>query len=107
MNLLQTYCECLKTGDVKKLTSLFTEDAIFDDDGPTKFGQKPIFLKGRDKIEALFKMLLARGGLQISNIGINGNAMRYDVKFEDSVVLALGVMKEKDNLIKEYKVTVI
>ncbi|MFX0139545.1 MAG: nuclear transport factor 2 family protein [Candidatus Hodarchaeota archaeon] len=107
MNLLQTYSECLKKGDAEKIASLFTEDAIFNDAGPTKLGQKTINLKGRKKIEALFKILLARGGFKVSNIGINNNAMRYDVEIGGTSFLALGVMKVENNLIKEYIVTVV
>ena len=107
MNLLKTYTDCLKNGDAEKLASLFTEDAIFNDGGPTKFGQKPINLKGRNKIKDFFKIALARGGFKVFNICINKNAMRYDVKIGDTLFLALGVMKEENNLIKEYIVTVL
>ncbi|MFX1452816.1 MAG: hypothetical protein ACFFCM_18410 [Promethearchaeota archaeon] len=107
MNLLQAYCDCLKNGEAKRLSLLFTEDAIFYDDGPTKFGQKPINLIGRNKIEAFFQRVLKRGGLQIINIGINKNAMRYDVKIGETLFLALGVMKEENNQIKEYIVNVV
>ncbi len=107
MNLLQTYTDCLKNGDAEKLASIFTEDAIFNDNGPSKFGQRPINLKGRNKIEAFFKRALARGGFKISNININKNAMRYDIQIGETLFLALGVMKEEKNLIKEYNVTVV
>jgi len=33
--------------------------------------------------------------------------MRYDITHEDMVFRALGVMKEENNLIKEYRVTVV
>jgi hypothetical protein len=107
MNLLQTYTDCLKNGDAEKLASIFTEDAIFNDNGPSKFGQKPINLIGRNEIESFFKRALARGGFKISNININKNAMRYDIQIGGTLFLALGVMREEKNLIKEYIVTVV
>jgi len=107
-NLLQIYCECARQGDATKLASLFTEDGEFYDEGFTKVGLEPVSLKGRDNIEAFLKQLFSQGGLNISNVAILGNAMRYDITHEDMVFRALGViMKEEKGLIKEYRVTVV
>ncbi len=107
MSLLQAYCDYVKAGDVKKVASLFTEDAYFLDEAPVKLGLDPIEANGKKAIEEMFEGLLAGGGLTIENIGINGNAMRYDVNLGGMSVLALGVMKEENNLIKEYRVTAV
>ena len=108
MNLLERYIEYVKMGDGSKLASLFTEDGEFYDDGFTKMGLEPVSLKGRDNLEPFFKGLFAQGGLNVSNVAINGNAMRYDITHEDMVFMALGVVvKEENNLIKEYRVTVV
>jgi len=107
-NLLQIYCECARQGDATKLASLFTEDGEFYDEGFTKVGLEPVNLKGRGNIEAFLKQLFSQGGLNISNVAILGNAMRYDITHEDMVFRALGViMKEEKGLIKEYRVTVV
>jgi hypothetical protein len=107
MNLLEQYCESIKAGDAKKFVSLFTEDAVFNDTAPTKIGGDAILLNGKKEIEAMFEIVLSQGGLDITNICINGNAMRYDVGVGDVTLLALGVMKEENNLIKEYIVKAV
>ncbi len=108
MNLLERYIDYVKMGDGSKLASLFTEDGEFYDDGFTKMGLEAVSLKGRDNLEPFFKGLFAQGGLNVSNVAINGNAMRYDITHEDMVFMALGVIvKEENNLIKEYRVKVI
>jgi len=108
MNLLQTYSECVRQGDASRLASLFTKDGEFYDDGFTKVGMEPVSLKGRDNIEAFMKGLFQQGGLNITNVAILGNAMRYDITHEDMVFRALGVIvKEEKGLIKEYRVTVV
>lgn len=109
MSLLQRYVDYLRAGDAGKFASLFTEDAEFYDDGFTKVGLEPVSLKGRDNIEAFIKGLFsqAQGSLNVVNVAINGNAIRYDIKHGDMVFLALGVTKEENDLIKEYRVTVV
>ncbi len=107
MNLLQAYCDYVKAGDAKKVASLFTEDAYFLDEAPVKLGLDPIESNGKKAIEEMFEGLLAGGGLKIDNINTNQNAMRYDVDLGGIVVLTLGVMKEENGLIKEYKVTAV
>ncbi len=107
MHLLEQYSQHLKDGDAKKLAALFTEDAVFNDYAPTALDQPPISLKGRKEIEALFEALLANGGLNVINVGVNGNAMRYDIDLGGMVMLALGVMETKGDLIKEYNVTAV
>ena len=79
MNLLETYSQCLKAGDGARIATLFTEDAEFHDEAPAKMGIEPIVVKGRDNIEKFFRRTFERGGLNVSNVGTNGNAMRYDV----------------------------
>lgn len=108
MNLLQTYSECVRQGDAGRLASLFTKDGEFYDDGFTKVGMEPVSLKGRDNIETFMKGLFQQGGLNISNVAILGNAMRYDITHEDMVFRALGIIvKEEKGLMKEYRVTVV
>lgn len=104
MSLLKKYSEYLNAGEAEKLTALFTEDALFHDEAPTKLGQDPLILNGRNEIASFFDAILAGGGLGITNVGINGNAMRYDVSLGDTSLLALGVVTEEHGLIKEYRV---
>ena len=107
MSLLEKYAEYVRLGDASGLAALFAEDAEFYDDGFTRLGLEPVSLKGRGNIEAFLQGLFAQGGLNISNVAINQNAMRYDITHEDMVFRALGVMKEENNQIKEYRVTVV
>ncbi len=107
MRLLQAYCDCVKNGDAKKIATLFTEDAYFLDEAAIKIGLDPIELTGRKAIGEMFGGLFSGGGLKIENAGINGNAMRYDVDLGGTSILALGVMKEENNLIKEYRVIAV
>lgn len=106
MSILQSYSEYLKTGNIGSMASLFAEDGHFYDEAPAKLGLQAISLEGRSNIEAFFTGVFKQGGLDITNVAINGNAMRYDVKIGDTVLLALGVVKEENGLIKEYIVTV-
>ncbi len=107
MHLLQAYSDCVKNGDSQKIATLFAEDAYFLDEAAVKVGLDPIELTGRKAIEEMFAGLLSGGGLNIENVGINGNAMRYDVNLGGTPILALGVMKEENNLIKEYRVMAV
>ena len=104
MNLLETYSQCLKAGDAAKIASLFAEDAEFLDEAPAKLGLDPIAVKGRKNIEEFFHKTFERGGMKVSNVGINGHAMRYDVAVGKLILLCLGVVKEEKGLIKQYKV---
>ena len=107
MNLIETYIECVRQGDAHGLASLFAEDGEFYDDGFTKVGMEPVKLKGRENIEDFLKGLFAQGGLNVSNVCINYNAMRYDITHGDLIFRALGVIiKENNGLIGEYKVMV-
>jgi len=107
MELLKTYIDCFRTGDAARLASLFIEDGVLYDDAAVKVGNDPIVVKGRDNIEAFFSQLFRHGGRKVSNILINGNAMRYDVDVAHMVILCLGVMKEEGNQIKEYRVMAV
>ncbi len=107
MNLLETYSQCLKAGDAVRVASLFAEDAEFLDEAPAKHGLDPIMVKGRKNIEDFFRKTFKHGGLNVSNVGINGYAMRYDVAVGNVVHLCLGVVKEERGLIKQYKVIAV
>jgi len=107
MNLLQDYIEHLKTGEATRIAALFAEDGEFYDDAPGKLGAPPIDVKGRNNIEAFFRQTFVRGGLEVTNIGINGNAIRYDVHVGGMVLLCLGVAGVKGRLIKQYRVTAV
>jgi uncharacterized protein (TIGR02246 family) len=108
MHLLEKYIQCLADGDAEKVASLFTKDAVFFDEGPKKMGMEPFTLKGRKDIKALFEQVFSsQGPVNTFNVVINGNAMRYDLKLGDSVVFALGLMREENNLIAEYQVNVL
>ena len=107
MNLLETYSQCLKAGDVVRIGALFAEDAEFNDDAPAKVGLDSIRVSGRRNIEEFFKQTFKHGGMNVSNIGINGNAMRYDVAVGKIMLLCLGVAKEEKGLIKEYRVIAV
>ena len=107
MSLLEKYLEYLAAGDAEKMASLFSEDAVFYDEGPTKMGMDPITVTGREAIKTFFQQVFsAQGPVKPSNVNINGNAMRYDVKIGDLTILALGLMKEENGLIIDYRVTV-
>ena len=106
MSVLHTYIEILQKGDAAAMTSLFTEDGIFYDEAPVKLGGEVIDLKGRDQVRAFFEQTFARGGLEVSNVAINGSAVRYDVRIGKTMLLALGVVTEENRLIKEYRVVV-
>ncbi len=107
VNLLQAYAESLQTGDADRMASLFTEDAHFYDEAPTKVGMEPIDLKGKENLQDFFKQILANGGLNVVNVAVVGNAMRYDILIGDQAMLCLGAMTEENNLIKEYRVTAV
>ena len=106
-NLLETYSQCLKAGDHVKIASLFTDDAVFHDDAPAKIGFDPIIVNGRHNIEEFFRMTFKNGGMNVSNVGINGNAMRYDVVVGKVTLLCLGVVSESKGLIRQYRVIAV
>jgi hypothetical protein len=107
MNLLETYSQCLKAGDGTKIATLFAEDAEFYDEAPAKVGLDPIRVSGRQNIEVFFRKTFKHGGMNVSNIGINGNAMRYDVAVGKIMLLCLGMVKEEKGLIKQYRVIAV
>lgn len=104
MNILETYSQCLMAGDAARIAALFAEDAEFHDEAPAKMGFDPIAVSGRRNIEEFFRQTFKRGGMSVTNIGINGNAMRYDVAVGKTVLLCLGVVEEEKGLIKQYRV---
>ena len=104
MALLEKYSQYLEAGDASGMAALFAEKGEFYDDAPSKLGLKPISVKGRKNIEAFFRETFKRGGLDAANVAINGNAMRYDVAVGKVLLLCLGVLKEENGLIKEYRV---
>ena len=107
MQLISKYIQCLEEGDAEKIALLFKKDAIFFDEGPLKMGMDPVTLKGRKAIKTFFEQVFSsQGPIKASNIIINANAVRYDVKVGDLIVFALGLMKEENNLIAEYRVNV-
>lgn len=106
-DLLETYSQCLKAGDYVKIASLFADDAVFHDDAPAKMGFDPIVVKGREKILEFFKETFKRGGMTVSNVGINGNSMRYDVTVGKIELLCLGVVTEEKGLIRRYRVIAV
>ena len=107
MNLLETYSQCLKAGDHVKIAALFADDAVFHDDAPVRVGFDPITVTGRHNIEEFFRLTFKKGGMNVTNIGINGNAMRYDVAVGKTTLLCLGVVKEEKGLIKKYQVIAV
>ena len=107
MNILDTYSQCLKAGDGPRIAALFAEDAVFHDEAPAKMGFDPIIVRGQRNIEEFFKQTFKHGGMNVSNIGINGNAMRYDVAVGKIVLLCLGVVTEEKGLIKKYRVIAV
>lgn len=106
MHVLEKYCEFLKAGDVEKFCDLFTEDAIFHDEAPTQIGMDALHLEGKAAIKDTFSIVIPPEGIEIENIAVYGNAMRYDLKNGDVTFLALGVMKDENGLIKEYHVVI-
>ncbi|MFC1944578.1 hypothetical protein ACFLX5_03690 [Chloroflexota bacterium] len=107
MGLLNSYIECLKTGDASRIKALFTKDAELIDDALISLGKDPIHMRGRDSIEVFFRNILKRGGLDVSNVAINGNAMRYYLNAGRRVMQCIGVVKKKNGLIQEYRVVAV
>jgi hypothetical protein len=107
MSILETYSQCLKAGDGVRMGALFAEDAEFYDEAPAKVGLDSIRVRGRLNIEEFFKKTFMHGGMNVSNVGINGNAMRYDVAVGKIVLLCLGVVTEEKGLIKQYRVIAV
>ena len=106
MNLMETYVEGLREGDASKVGSVFSDEALFNDDAPRTVGMDPIILRGRAAIVDNFAKLLAHGGLTIDNVAFNDNAMRYDIVMSPELsICCLGVYKEEDGKIVEYYVT--
>lgn len=102
--LLERYSQLLQTGDAHSIAALFAEDGEFYDDAPVRLGLEPIVVRGRDNIETFFKQTFQRGGMEVSNIAINQNAIRYDVSVGKLLLLCLGLAREENGLIKEYRV---
>jgi hypothetical protein len=107
MGILETYSQALKAGDFVKIAALFADDAVFHDDAPAKMGFDPIIVKGRHNIEEFFRLTFKNGGMNVNNIGINGDAMRYDVVVGKITLLCLGVVTEQKGLIKQYRVIAV
>ena len=107
MGLLETYSQCLKAGEYMKIAALFADDAVFHDEAPARIGFDPIVVNGRHNIEEFFRLTFKHGGMNVTNIGINGNAMRYDVVVGKVTLLCLGVLTEQKGLIKQYRVTAV
>lgn len=105
--LLQKYSQYLSLGDAGGVAALFAEDGEFCDDAPIALGFQPISVNGRRKIEQFFRETFKRGGLQLTNVATNGNAMRYDVTVGETVLLCLGVVTERKGLIRTYKVVAV
>ena len=107
MSKLEAYVQSLKAGDAPRIAALFAEDAEFRDEAPAKLGVEPILVNGHTNIEEFFRQTFKHGGMNVSNIGINGNAMRYDVAVGKIVLLCLGVVTEEKGLIKQYRVIAV
>ena len=107
MNLLKSYTEYVKSGDASGMAALFAENAEFNDEAPIKLGMQAIKVQGRKNIEVFFREVFQGGGLEITNVGVNGNAMRYDLKFGDKILLCLATAEEENNLLKKYRVIAI
>lgn len=107
MSILETYVQCLKSGDAPRIAALFAEDAVFHDEAPTKMGFDPIIVKGRPDITEFYQKTFKRGAMSVNNVGINGNSMRYDVVVGKMSLLCLGVVTEEKGLIKEYRVIAV
>jgi len=107
MSILETYVQCLKAGDALRIAALFAEDGEFYDEAPAKLGFDPIAVNGRRNIEEFYRKTFKHGGMNVSNIGINGNAMRYDVTVGKTVLLCLGVVTEEKGLIRQYRVIAV
>jgi len=105
--LLEKYSQYLKQGDAGGVAALFAEDGEFYDDAPTALGFQAIDVKGRRNIGEFFRETFKRGGLQLTNVAINGNAMRYDVTIGKTVLLCLGVLTEAKGLIEVYRVVAV
>ena len=101
---LERYVELLQAGDAHGVAALFAEDGVFYDAAPVKLGLEPISVQGRANLEAFFEQTFQRGGMKVSNIAVNNNAMRYDVTVGKFSLLCLGVAAVEKGLIKEYRV---
>lgn len=108
MDLLNAYLQCLAAGDAEGVSKLFAEDGIFYDEGPKKSNMDPVTISGREGIRAFFQQVFStQGPIKSVNVGINGNAMRYDVTVGNMEIQALGLLTEKEGMIAEYRVVVL
>jgi len=108
MELLKEYLKCLAAGNAEGVSKLFAEDGIFYDEGPVKANMGPVTITGKEGIRAFFQQVFStQGPIKSFNVGINGNAMRYDVTVGNIEVQALGLLTEKEGLIAEYRVVVL
>jgi len=107
MSTLETYIQCLKAGDAPRIAALFAEDAVFHDEAPAKMGFDPIIVRGHQNIEDFYRKTFKHGGMNVSNVAINGNSMRYDVVVGKISLLCLGVVTEEKGLIKKYHVIAV
>ncbi len=107
MSILETYIQCLKAGDAPRIAALFAEDAVFHDEAPAKMGFDPIIVRGHQNIEDFYRKTFKHGGMNVSNVAINGNSMRYDVVVGKISLLCLGVVTEEKGLIKKYHVIAV
>ena len=107
MSILETYVQSLKAGDAQRIAALFAEDAVFHDEAPAKMGFDPIIVRGHQNIEEFYRKTFKQGGMNVSNVGINGNSMRYDVVVGKVSLLCLGVVTEQKGLIKQYRVIAV
>lgn len=107
MGILETYVQYLKAGDAPRIAALFAEDGVFHDEAPAKMGFDPIIVRGHRDIEDFYRKTFKHGGLTVSNVGINGNSMRYDVVVGKMSLLCLGVVTEEKGLIKQYRVIAV
>jgi hypothetical protein len=107
MSILETYIQALKAGDAARIAALFAEDAVFHDEAPAKMGFEPIIVSGHQNIEEFYRKTFKHGGMNVSNVAINGSSMRYDVVVGKISLLCLGVVTEEKGLIKKYHVVAV
>lgn len=96
--------EALNSGDAAKIGSLFTEDARFDDGGARPFGFDDLYSQGREKIEQAFAGVFSQFKVKAELLETKKNMMFYNVTLGDLFIPCIGIVEEKDGLIKAYTV---
>lgn len=106
MHILERYAMLLES-DPASISELFAHDGYFYDGGMKVIGREKCYLAGRAEIHANFARTENKVNATVSNIRVNGQAMRYDVTAMGRVFKALAVAVINNDLIQSMAIEVI